>query len=152
MLSPELIYIPVLFKFGVNPSISFEVVGQNVILSGLSIWNGNGSSWLVLLFQDLVDSIDLTWHHVGKSSILVTNVMTDWQADRHTDTVWYTHRQTEWSGKKHICFQRYNDRLLSWSQKIKLRTWVLDWPERKKENMLLLKNCRKHPIQGNSFM
>ena len=55
---PELNYMQV--KFGVNPSISFEVTGQNVILYGWSIWNGNGSSWLVLHFQVLADNIDLT--------------------------------------------------------------------------------------------
>ena len=35
MLSPELNYIQV--KFGVDPSISFEVTGQNVSLYGWSI-------------------------------------------------------------------------------------------------------------------
>ena len=90
MLSPELNYIQV--KFGMNPSTSFEVTGQNVILSWWSIWNGNGngSSWLVLHFQVLVDSIDLTWHHVAKSSHLAANVMTD----RQTDTQTHIHRQT----------------------------------------------------------
>ena len=65
--------------------INFEVTCQNVILYGLSIWNGNGngSSWLVLHFQVLVDSIDLMWHYVAKSSHLVTNVMTDRQTHRH---------------------------------------------------------------------
>ena len=44
MLSLKLNYIPV--KFGVNPTISFEVTGQNVILYRWSILNrnGNGSS------------------------------------------------------------------------------------------------------------
>ena len=41
MLSPELNYIQV--KFGVNPSISFEVTGQNVISYRWSILNGNGN-------------------------------------------------------------------------------------------------------------
>ena len=41
MLSPELNYIQV--KFGVNPFISFEVTGQNVILYRWSIINGNGN-------------------------------------------------------------------------------------------------------------
>ena len=41
MLSPELNYIQV--KFGVNPSISFEVTGQNVMLYGWSRRNGNGN-------------------------------------------------------------------------------------------------------------
>ena len=60
MLSPELNYIQV--KFGVNPSISFEVTGQNVILYRWSILNGNGneSSRVVLHFQVLLDSNDLT--------------------------------------------------------------------------------------------
>ena len=35
MLSPEQNYMQV--KFGVNPSISFEVTGQNMILYGWSI-------------------------------------------------------------------------------------------------------------------
>ena len=41
MLSLELNYIQV--KFGVNPSIGFEVTGQNVILYRWSILNGNGN-------------------------------------------------------------------------------------------------------------
>ena len=41
MLSLELNYIQV--KFGVNPSISFEVTDQNVILYLWSILNGNGN-------------------------------------------------------------------------------------------------------------
>ena len=90
LLSPELNYIQV--KLGVNPFISFEVTGQNVILYGWSIWNGNGngSSWLVLHFQVLVDGIDLTCHHVAKSSHLAANVMTDRQTDTHTHTDTHT--------------------------------------------------------------
>ena len=93
MLSPELNYIQV--KFGVNPSISFEVTGQNVILYRWSILNGNGngSSWLVLHFQVLLYSVILTWRHVAKSSHLAANVMTDRQTDRHTHT--QTHTQTD---------------------------------------------------------
>ena len=58
MLSPELNYIQV--KFDVNPFISFEVTGQNVILYRWSILNGNGngSSRLVLHFQVLLNSVD----------------------------------------------------------------------------------------------
>ena len=41
ILSPDLNYIQV--KFGVNPSIDFEVTGKNVILSGWSIGNVNGN-------------------------------------------------------------------------------------------------------------
>ena len=111
MVSPRLNYIQV--KFGVNPSNTLEVTGQNVILSGWSIWNGNGngSSWLVLHFQVLVDSIDLTWHHVAKSSHLAANVMTDRQTDRHTDR--QTDRQTNKpsdGGEKHNTFFQRNNK------------------------------------------
>ena len=84
ILCPELNYIQVLF--GVNSSICLEVIGQNVILYRWSIWNGsgNGSSWLILHFQVLVNSINIKWHHVAKSSHLVTNVMTDRQTETHT--------------------------------------------------------------------
>ena len=99
MLSPELNYIQV--KFGVNPSISFKVTGQNVILYRWSILNGNGSSWLVLHFQVLLDSIDLTWRHVAKSSHLAVNVMTDTHTHRHT------HRQI--LGEKHNAFRHNYD-------------------------------------------
>ena len=88
MLSPELNYIQV--KFGVNSSISFEVTGQSVILYR---WSINGWSWLVLHFQVLLDSIDLTWRHVAKSSHLAANVMTDRQTHTHTHTE--TDRQTD---------------------------------------------------------
>ena len=54
---------------------------------GWSMWNGNGSSWLVLHFQVLVDSIDLTRHHVAKSSHLAANMMTDRQTDWQTKRV-----------------------------------------------------------------
>ena len=112
MLSPELNYLQV--KFGVKLSINFEVTGQNVILYGWSIWNGNGngSPWLVLHFQVLVDSIDLTWHHVAESSHLTANVMTDRQTHTQTHTHRHTHRQTEWWGEKHnTFFQRYKKTL-----------------------------------------
>ena len=57
MLSSVLICIQV--EIGVNSPISFEVIGQNVILYGWSTWNGNGngSSWLVLHFQVLLQRI-----------------------------------------------------------------------------------------------
>ena len=86
----------------------WSFTGQIVILYRWSIWNGNGngSSWLVVHFQVLLNSIDLTWRHVAKSSHLAANVMTDRHTHRHTDT--QTHRQTEWRGKKHnTFFQRY---------------------------------------------
>ena len=95
-------------KFGVNPSISFEVTGHNVILSGWSIWNGNGngSAWLVLHFQVLVDSIDPTWRHVAKSSHLAANVMTDRQTDTQTHT--QTDKPSDVGEKHNTFFQRYN--------------------------------------------
>ena len=72
-----------------NLFITFEVLGENVIWSRWSILSGYGnkSFWLVLHVQVLVDSINLTWHHVAKSSLLATNVMTDrqTQTDRQTD-------------------------------------------------------------------
>ena len=100
MLSPELIYIQI--KFGVNPFISFEVTGQNVILYIWPMWNGNGygSSWLVLHFQVLLDSM------TSLDAMLLSPAIspqTWWQTDRQT------HRQTEWLGEKHnTFFQRYN--------------------------------------------
>ena len=54
-------------------------------VSRWSIWNGNGWSSLVLHFQVFVDSIDLTWNHVAKSSHLAANVMTHRHTDRPTD-------------------------------------------------------------------
>ena len=106
MLSPELNYIQV--KFGVNPFISFELTGENVILYRWSILNGNGngSSWLVLHFQVLADSIDLTWHYVAKSSHLTANVMTDRHTGRHTDT--QTDKPSDVGEKHNTFFQRYN--------------------------------------------
>ena len=73
-----------------------EVTGQNVTLYRWSILNGNGngSSWLVLHFQVLLDSIDPTWRHVAKFSHLAANVMTD--RHTHTQTGSQTHRQTNW--------------------------------------------------------
>ena len=87
-------------KFGVNPSISFDV-----IRSGWSILSrsGKGSSWLALQFEVLGDNIDLTpWCWVQPSRH---------KRDDKTDTKTHTHtdRQTEWLGQKHnTLFQRFN--------------------------------------------
>ena len=75
------------------------------------IWNGNGngSSWIVLHFQVLVDSIHLTWCHAAKSSHLTAKVMTDRHTHTHTHTHTLTDRQIKYLGKKHnTFFQRYN--------------------------------------------
>ena len=57
--------------------------------------------------QVLIDSIDLTWHHVAECNHLATNVM----IDRHT------HIQTNFFpfGQKHnTFFQRYNEKDKKW--------------------------------------
>ena len=40
-----LLLVVILLKIGVNPSISFKIMAQNVILSGWPIWNGNKLFW-----------------------------------------------------------------------------------------------------------
>ena len=78
-----------------NPFITFEVIGQNVMWAGGSMLSGsgNGSSWQVLHFWVLVDSI-----------LTSLDTMCHERDDRQTHT--HTDRQTKWSGQKHQLFSK----------------------------------------------